>query len=134
MLKSARENARGHHRWSEPGTFFICPVYDLDWCKCFIARVMQCPQRFKCAEDPKRSVELSSRWLRVEVTTHCNRGQIRPLTRSARKHRAHIIDRNYAAQFFSPCLEPVAHLPIEISQCESANTTFRSTTNRCCLH
>ena len=116
-----------------PGAFLIRPIHNLDRRKRLVTRVMQCSECFKRAEHPKRFVKLSPRWLGVEVATHGNRGQIRPLTWTACEHRTHIVDRNYAAQFFSPCLEPVAHLSIEISQRKPANATLRSAADRCCL-
>ena len=85
---------------------------------------MQRPQRFEPGEDPKRAVEFAAGRLGVEMRADRDRGQVGIFARSPREHVAHLIDGHGAAKRGTLRLKPIADLPIEIGQRETANAAF----------
>jgi hypothetical protein len=134
VIERADEDAGGHHRRLKARALLIRPVHDLDGGEGLVSRRDEGAERFEGRQHAERAVELASGGLGVEVAAHGDRRHVRALSRAVRKHRAHAVHRDGAAQGFRALLEPVAHLTVELAQREPADAAVRGGANRRRLH
>jgi hypothetical protein len=68
------------------------------------------------------------------MAAHGDRGNVGTLPRAPREHRAHVVDRDRAAERLGTRLEPVADLAVEIGQRQPADAALRRRTDAGGLH
>ena len=132
-VERSREDAGRRHRGREPRALLIGPVHDLDRSERLVAGLDQGPQRLERAEHAQYAVEFAACRLGVEVAPHRDRRHVL-LSRPAREHRPHVVDRHPAAEAFGARLEPVAHLAVEVGQGQPADAAFRGRADRGGFH
>src|SRR4051794_27615162 len=121
MREGAGEHAGCHHRGRKARALLVGPVDHLDRRVSFVAGAHHRAERFQCAKNAKNAIELAAGRLRVEMAPHGDRRDVVPLARTARVHRAHVVNCHGAAERLAARLEPVAHLPVGIGQREPAD-------------
>jgi hypothetical protein len=129
----ASAQSRVNHRGREARALLVGPVDHLDRCVGLVARLHQRAQRFERTEHAEHAVELAAGRLGIEVAPHRDRRDV-VLARTAREHRAHVVDRHGAAERLAARLEPVAHLTVEIGQRQTADAALRRAADSGCLH
>ena len=85
---------------------------------------MQDAQHFQRGMHAQAAVELAAGRLRIEMAAERDGWHIGALACAARKHRAHVVDGDGAAERLRARLEPVAHLAVEIGQRQTANAAL----------
>src|ERR1043165_216354 len=132
--EGASEHAGSNHRGRKARALLVGPVDHLDRRIGLVAGLHKSTECFQRAEHTEHAIKLAAGRLGIEVAPHRDRRNVVPLTRTAREHGPHGVDRDGAAQRLATYAKPVAHLAVEIGEGQTADAALRRAADRAGLH